>query len=160
MTDLLAHVLTAYAIGAVLSARYEWLDARFITVLMVGACIPEVKKLHLILPEHIIETTFGVPYSWQAFSSVGGVLTMVLIGALFVTPRERKRVGTLLAIGAGSHLLLDAFNWTPAGTMPGVLWPLTSWNPPTPGVYLSTQPEPLFATALLAAVAWALFRRK
>jgi hypothetical protein len=40
-----------------------------------------------------------------------------------------------------------------------VLWPLTVYHPPTPGLYLSTDVWPAFATGTAALAAWLLVRR-
>jgi hypothetical protein len=65
----------------------------------------------------------------------------------------------LLALGAATHLAADALLVKPTGHSYPVLWPLTRYHPPTPGLYLSTDPWPTIAAGLVAVAAWAVARR-
>jgi hypothetical protein len=159
MPDLLAHALLAYAVCTVLSWRYGWLTPAYVTAGMAGAFIPDMMKIQLLVPDAAVEAILGSPFSWSGIHTAGGALVAVLLGAAVVAPRERRRVGTLLAVGAGSHLLADAFLLTPSGRSYEVLWPLLRYNPPTPGLYLSTRPEPTVVAGVVAAAVWLGTRR-
>lgn len=65
----------------------------------------------------------------------------------------------LLLLGGASHLVADAFLRTPTGGSYPLFWPITDYSPPTPGLYLSTDPAPT-AVALGLAVALTLVRRR
>lgn len=159
MPDLLAHVLVAYALGTILSLHFGWLEPRYVTVVMVGSFIPDMGKIHLVIPGWRIESVFEVPFSWFALHTGGGVLIGVLIGGLLVVPRERLRVTALLSVGGASHLLTDYLLQTPTGRSFPILWPITRFRPPTPGLYLSTQLEPTAVAALFALLAYLLRQR-
>ena len=160
MPDLLAHALIAYTIATVLSWRYEWLSRQYVTVAIAGAFIPDMMKMALVLPGPYVEEVIGLPFGWWGIHTLGGAVVAVLIGAVVVVPRERRRVAGLLALGAASHLLADALLIKPTGHSYAVLWPLTRYHPPTPGLYLSTQPWPMVVAGLVAIGAWAVTRRR
>lgn len=151
MTDLLAHALVAFALGRLLGTRYEWVTSPYVTAVMAGAFVPDLVKAKLLLPASSVETALGIPFDWMPLKAPAGVGVAVLIGVLVVAPRVRRRAGACLAVGAASHLLLDAMLLTPSGrqSVP-TLWPLSQYHPPTPGLYLSTQAWPTVAAALLA----------
>lgn len=156
MPDLLAHAFIAYTIASLLSWRYDWLTPAYTTVVMAGAFIPDLTKIKLVITSGAVEQLLGIPFDWGALHTAGGALVATLIGVLVVAPRERIRVGALLSVGAASHLLADSLLLTPSGRSYAILWPLTRYHPPTPGLYLSTQPEPTIAAAVMAFVVWLL----
>lgn len=152
MPDLLAHALLAYAVCALLSWRYDWLGPRYVTVGMAGAFVPDLAKADLLVPDALIEATVGLPFDWSALHTAGGVLVSIAIGALLVAPAHRRRAVALLSVGAVSHLVADALLLTPSGRSYAVLWPLLRYQPPTPGLYLSTEVTPTVVAAAFAAV--------
>lgn len=154
MPDLLAHALLAYAVARILSWQSDWLTAPYVTACMAGAFIPDLAKAELVIPNAVVEHLFHVPFAWFGLHTGGAVLVSVLIGVLIVVPRERKRVFLLLALGAGTHLLADGLLRTPSGRSYAMFWPLMRYNPPTPGLYLSTQPEPTVVAAAVALAVW------
>lgn len=154
MPDLLSHVLIAYTAALVLSWWFGWLTPSYRTVAMVGACIPDMTKITLILRDEYVEAFLGVPFSWKALHTTGGVIVAILIGVTLVAPEERTRVGVLLGLGAVTHLLADALLVTPSGRSYAILWPLTQYHPPTPGLFTSTQPQPTVLVGLVAATVW------
>lgn len=151
MPDLLAHAFIAYAIASVLSWRYEWLTPAYVTVAMAGAFIPDLAKVELLIRSETVEHFLGVPFDWFALHTAGGVAVAIALGVVVVAPCERLRVGLLLSLGASSHLLADGLLLNLSGRSYAMLWPLTQWHPPTPGLYLSTQPEPTLITGLIAS---------
>jgi len=158
MTDLLAHALIAYSLVRVLSWRYDWITTPYVTAGMAGAFIPDIVKVGLLLPDGTVQAALGVPFSWNAIHTLGGSVLCVLIGAVLVEEAERTKTALALSLGAGSHLLADAMLLTASGRSYPVVWPLTRWHPPTPGLYLSTQPEPTIVAGVVAAVVWGLSR--
>lgn len=149
MADLLTHVLVAYVLATLLSWRDGAISPRLTTLAMAGAVIPDLSRMELVVPAASIETALGVPFSWAAFHRVGGAAIVVLIGALAVPPRYRRRALVLLAIGAGSHFALDTLTYSSTGVTRPFLWPLTDRGFATPGLYVSSERWP----ALLSAVA-------
>lgn len=158
MPDLLAHALFAYAIGTALSWRYEWVRRPHVTAVMAGAFVPDLAKAGLVVESSTIQRALGFPFDWFGLHTVGGVVLTIMLGVSLVVVGERKRTALLLGLGAGSHLLADALLLTPSGRSAPLLWPLTGYAPPTPGLYLSTEPEPTVVAAMLAFVVWAVTR--
>lgn len=150
MADLLAHVLFAYAVVTVASWRYEWLTPPYVTVAMMGAMIPDLTKIALLVPSYRVEALLGVPFDWFALHTAGGSFVAVLVGTVLVPADHRKRVLLLLTFGAASHHLLDVVLINPSGYSYAVLWPLTGYHPPTPGLYLSTDRWPALVSGALA----------
>lgn len=157
--DLLAHALVAFTVSLVVSWRVNWITQPYVTVCMAGAFIPDLAKIDLVLENMLIEQILGIPFDWFALHTGGGAMLSVLIGGLIVVPRERLRVLAMLSLGAVSHLLADALLITPSGRSYPILWPLTRFTPPTPGLYLSTQPEPMVIAAGIAIGVWILTLR-
>ena len=156
MPDLLTHALVAYTIAVGLSVRYQWLTPPYVTVAMMGAFIPDLTKIRLLVPSWQLEAWLGLPFEWGALHTVGGTLVSVLIGVAVVRQTDRRRVFGLLAMGASSHLVLDSLLAFPAGRMKFVLWPLTTYRPVFDGLFLSTDRWPVVVAAGLAASAWYL----
>lgn len=158
MPDLLTHVLLAYCLAKAASWRYPWLGAPFVTVVMAGAMIPDVAKVELVLPGSLVAATTGLPFSWFHLHTVGGVALSILLGGALVGRRHRRRVVGLLAAGAGSHLVLDALLRKSTGLSEPMLWPLTWYRLPSPGLYTSIDAWPTVLALLLAASVWAASR--
>lgn len=160
MADVLTHVLWGYVLGTLLSFRYEWLDKRFVTVVMLGALVPDLAKVGLIVDDALVAHALGVPFSWFAIHTPAGSLVACAVGALFVGDGYRTRVFALLVVGAASHHALDALLLDPSGYSYMLAWPLSTYHPPTPGLYLSSDRWPAVVSASLAAVVWAVRRRR
>ncbi len=158
MPDLLAHVFIAYSVCRVLSWRVSWLTSQYITLGMVGAFIPDLVKIKLVIPSWRVEQLLGIPFDWGSFATGGGVLLSMLIGIVLLSTTERRRGGALLALGVLTHLLTDSLLLTPTGRTTQLLWPLTQYTTPAPGLYLSTQPEPTIVTGGFAIVVWGIHR--
>lgn len=160
MPDLLAHALIAYSLATSLSWRYEWLSPSYVTVAMAGAFIPDLTKISLLVSDSAIESMLGVPFDWFALHTLGGSLVSLAIGVVLVASSERRRVAALLGLGAASHLFADALLLNPSGRSYAVFWPLSYYHPPTPGLYLSTDPQPTIVAAAVAAVVFVAARRR
>lgn len=158
MPDLLAHAFIAYTIGKLLSWRYDWFSPAYVTVVMAGAFIPDLTKIRLLIDSSTVEHLLGIPFSWDALHTLGGATIAILIGTLPVAPYIRARTSALLTVGAVSHLLADGLLLNPSGRSYAMLWPLTRYHPPTPGWYLSTQPEPTIVASLVAVLVWSVTR--
>ena len=156
MPDLLAHVFIAYSVCRILSWRLSWLTNQYITLGMVGAFIPDLVKIKLVIPDWRVEQLLEVPFSWESFTTGGGVLLSTLIGVVLLSATERRKGGIVLALGALTHLIADSLLRTPTGRSTQLLWPITQYTTPTPGLYLSTQPEPTIVTGGCAILVWGI----
>lgn len=154
MPDLLAHTFLAYSILRILSWKYRELTIPYVTAGMAGAFIPDIVKIKLLISGVTVEALLEIPFSWGPIHQLGGTVICVLIGAVLVGEVRRRKILLVLSIGAGSHLLADTLLTKASGRSYPVFWPFTRWHPPTPGIYLSTQPEPTIVTGILAAIVW------
>ncbi|WP_135303754.1 metal-dependent hydrolase [Haloarcula amylovorans] len=160
MPDLLTHVLLAYALATLLAYRHAWLTPAFVTLSMVGALVPDLDHISMIIPPTTVEALLGVPFAWGGLQTGGVVLLVILVGTVLVEPGERRRAFAMLALGASTHLFTDALIRVTDGRSQSVFWPLTRYQPPSPGLYLSTDIWPLVAATTLAAVAWYVVRHR
>lgn len=160
MPDLLTHTLVAFTLGSALSWRIGWVVRPYVTAVMVGAILPDLVKIKLLLPSAEVAATLGLPFSWLPLHTLlGAMLSVATVGALVASRAARRR--TLVTVGAGvlSHLILDGFLRTPTGRGGPIFWPITEYQPPTPGLYLSTDPWPA-VLCLCLAVATATINRR
>ena len=156
MPDLLTHVLVAYVLATLLSFKYDWITPTMVTVAMLGAIVPDLTKISLVIPNARMEALLGIPFDWFAVHTVAGSVVAVAIGALLVRSEHRKRVFFLLLLGALSHHFLDAILINPTGYSYALFFPVTSYHPPTPGLFLSSDRWPAVVSALLAGMVWYL----
>ena len=160
MADIFTHVLAGYVIGVLLSWRYEWVTYPFITVVMIGATLPDLSRVGLVVPADAVSVLLGVPWSWTPLHRIGGTAVVVLLGALLVPKRHRRAVGVLLAVGAFSHYALDLFLYKPSGLTGPFLWPFTNHRFAVGGFYLSSDRWPAVVMTAIAGVVWVLDRRR
>jgi membrane-bound metal-dependent hydrolase YbcI (DUF457 family) len=160
MPDLLTHTLVGYIIATILSFKYEWLTPPWVTIAMMGTFIPDLTKIKLVVPSYLAEQILGIPFDWFALHTFGGAIVSVLIGTVLVPSEYRKRIFALLAIGAGSHIFLDAFLITTSGYMSPMLWPITSYGFAMPELYLSSDRWPALVAGSLASSVWWIKRNQ
>lgn len=156
MPDLLAHVLFAYGVCMLLSLHYEWISPQYRTIGMLGALVPDIYKVYLLIPDATVESLVGIPFNWFALRTGGGVVVAVVLAAMVFVPDHQRRAISVLLIGAVSHLVADLFLATPTGQSFPILWPLTSTRPVTPNLYQSTQPTVTVVFAVFAFVTFAV----
>ena len=142
MPDVLTHVLWGYIIGTLLSFRYDWIDARFVTIVMLGALLPDLTKISIVINSDVVEHALGIPFSWSAIHRLGGVVVACAIGALLAGNGDRKLMFGLLSIGAVSHLLLDGLLINASGYSYDIIWPLATYHFPTPNLFVSSDRWP------------------
>lgn len=159
MTDVLTHVLVAYAIATTISIRYEGLTGPDVTVCTMGAMIPDVAKGKLVVADWQVEAALGVPFSWEAIHTLGGSIAAALVGAFLVPAGYRRRVLALLVVGVCSHHLLDLLIAHPGGYVYDLFWPLSTAWVPEGGIYHSSDRWPLAVAATIAGLT-ALARRR
>jgi hypothetical protein len=159
MPDLLTHTLIAFTVCTGLRLQHEWLTSQHVTVAMAGAFIPDLAKAALVVESSVVASLLDLPFSWIGLHTLGGSLLSILIGVTVVVSDERRRVFGLLSLGAGSHLIADALLLKASGRSYAVLWPLTQYHPPTPGIYHSTYIWPSVVAGALALVTYIAVRR-
>lgn len=156
MADVLTHVLVGYILGVALSVRYEWLRPPHVTLVMVGALSPDFVKIQLLVPDGLVAALLGTSFSWDPLHTLGGNLLVLLLGTLCISPGQRRRAFSLLVVGALTHHVLDVSLLTVTGHAYAVFWPLTAYQPPSGGLYLSSDVWPALVAGTLAAAAWVL----
>jgi len=153
MADLLAHVLLAYALFTAVG-WWRTLPRRWVVVAMGGAALPDLTKVRLLVNGGAVESAVGVPFSFAPLTTLGGVLlTAGLVALLFGRERRRRAYGFLVAGGVTS-LVVDALRITIDGRAGSVLYPLTWWEPPSLGFYLTSDPR---VTAVAVGLALGVF---
>lgn len=151
MAELLSHVLLAYAVFTIASWRIEWLTQRWVAVGMIGALLPDLNRIGLFVTDVAIESTLGVPFGIDAIHTLGGLILCAAIGSLLVADHHRPTVGLLLA-GGLSHLFADSLKVWVDGAANAWLYPLSWYRPPTPGLYVSSDPRVLAVVGAIALV--------
>ncbi|MFO7791475.1 MAG: metal-dependent hydrolase [Candidatus Saliniplasma sp.] len=154
MADLLTHVFVAFSVGVLLSWRFPWISKNYITIIMMGSVLPDLTRIGLILEPAFIENLFGVPFSWSPLHTIGGVFIIILILTFSVDNKYSKPLFLLLALGAFTHLFLDSLLLTTTGYSYPLFVPITFYNPPTPGLYLSTDMWPSMISGVTALLVW------
>jgi hypothetical protein len=157
MPDLLTHVLIAYVVGA---AAVWWTDSpdRYLPVVLVGAVAPDAMKATVLL-EVTVGTAFGIPYSFWALHTLGGVVVLSAVGAVTLAAVERRAGFWFLVWGGVSHLVLDLFVVRVDGVAPPYLFPVSAWLPPAANLYTSTDLWTIPVALALALPVWVVRRR-
>ncbi|GGK68660.1 hypothetical protein [Haloarcula sebkhae] len=159
MADLLTHLLVPYIFCTVASWRVDWLDQRWVVVGMGGAAIPDLMKIKIVLEERTVESILGFPFSYDPLSTLGGVLLLAGIIAVAFERRHWRPVFGLVTFGGLTSLLLDGMRVYADGRASAWLYPFTSWRPPTPSLYVSSDPTVLVVALLAAGTVAVLDRR-
>ncbi|WGI18174.1 metal-dependent hydrolase [Methanonatronarchaeum sp. AMET-Sl] len=148
MADLFTHIATVFIILKLLSWKTEFIEDKLIPVGMIGAIIPDLSRLEIIIPSPIIEQ-LGIHYTWFGLHTLVGATITSIILTLFFEKQHRTKVLILLVFGVISHLTLDFFLISPSPEQYAILYPL-AWEPPTIGIYLSTDKIPAILTGTAA----------
>ena len=152
MAELFTHVLVAFAVAVVLSWRFDAVSRPMIPVAMVGAAIPDLNRIDLIVPEETITAVTGIPWSWAIFHRAGGALLVIAIIALLVRREHRGPVVAMLVLGVASHFVLDYFLWQPTGETRLMLWPFLDLRLEYQGFYRSTDQWTAIVAAAIAGI--------
>jgi hypothetical protein len=148
MADLLTHVLVVYVLLTVASWRIEAITARWITIGMAGAAIPDLIKVQLLLPRGFLTELVGIEVSLYPISTLGGVLLIAGAIAVFFE-RERPTAYAYLVVGGCTSLVVDGLRVFVTGRAGHWLYPFTWWQPPTPSLYVTSDPRvPAIAVAV------------
>ncbi|NLV14101.1 metal-dependent hydrolase [Haloarcula argentinensis] len=159
MADLLTHLLVPYILVTVASWRVDWIDQRWVVVGMGGAAIPDLMKIEIVLEERTVESILGFPFSYDPLSTLGGVLLLAGIIAVAFKRRHWRPVFGLVMFGGLTSLLLDGMRVYADGRASAWLYPFTNWRPPTPSLYVSSDPTVLVVALLAAGTVAVLDRR-
>jgi membrane-bound metal-dependent hydrolase YbcI (DUF457 family) len=157
MTDLLTHVLVAYALGTLAAWRVGWLDARHVPMAMVGSVLPDAAKVYL-LTGSLRATIAGVEISWLALQTVGVAVTLAVAGSLLVPPAERRAVLAALVGGVLLHVALDLQVVRAGGYAPPYLYPFSWVQLPSTDLYLSSDIWPAVVAGSAAVLVWTVGR--
>lgn len=153
MADLLTHVLVPYVVLTIASWRVGWLDRSWVVVAMAGAIIPDLVKLSLLVDASTIGSLLGVSFTYQAVSSLGGVVLLAAAGTLAFQRRLWPRVFGLLVFGGFTALLLDGMRKFATGTANPWLYPFLYDRIPTPNLYVTADTVvPLVAVTVAIGV--------
>jgi len=158
MTELLSHVLLAYAMFTAASWRIEWLTKQWVAIGMIGSLLPDLSRIGLFVTDVTIETALGVPFSIGAIHTLGGLTLFAAIGSLVVADHRRRAFALLLA-GGLSHLLADGLKVWVDGAASAWLYPLSWYRHPTPGLYVSSDPRVLAVIGSIALMVALVDRR-
>lgn len=154
MADLMTHVLIAYIAAKLLSLWMPWITTPYVTAAMLGAVLPDLDRIELLIPASTVEHVLGVPFDWAALGLGGPVAIGVLILGVLVPEEHRLRVLAMATLGAGLHLSADLFSGNGPGPADALLWPLSAWEPVLPGWYMSYDVRLAAIAILVAAVTW------
>lgn len=153
MAEWLTHVLVAYALFTAAGWAVGWLDERWVAVGVVGSVLPDLNRLHLLVPAELVSGALGVPFDWRGLHTLGGAVLLAGLGAvLFDSARRRWRAFAVLVVGAVSHIAVDVPQRYADGlTITNVyLHPFGSVRIPSPGWYVSADRWVLPAAAVVA----------
>jgi len=156
MADLLTHLLLAFALGTIASWRVDWLTHRWVVVGVGGAAIPDLVKVDIVLDADTVAAALGIPFSFEPLSTLGGVLIVAGLITLAFERDHWRRVYGLVVTGGVLSLVVDGLRIYADGRASAWLYPLSNWRPPTPSLYVSSDPLVLvvalsFATVVVAA---------
>ncbi|MFA9417886.1 metal-dependent hydrolase [Natrinema sp. HArc-T2] len=156
MADLLTHVLLAYA-GCTILSWYRPIPTPWIAVTMIGAILPDLNRVTLIVSNGTLEKLLGVPFDFGALSTLGGAVILAGIGSMVVTNQHRRTFVALFA-GAVSHLFIDGIKAYADGAAGAWLYPITWARHPTPNLYVSSDPVVLAVAVSITAAVLAIDR--
>lgn len=154
MADMLATVLAVLAALTVAGWWVDWLAPRWIAVAAGGAFVPDLSRVSLVLDGETVEAVLGLPFGYAALETLGGVLLVSGAIAVWFERRYWPRVYGLLVVGGGCHLVLDGLRVFADGRSTTWLFPFApSVRPPTPSLFVSSDPAvPVLAAGATAVV--------
>lgn len=158
MADLLTHVLVAYVLLTVASWRVDAISPPWIAVGMAGAAIPDLVKVRIVLEESVVESALGAEFSWTPLSTLGGVVFVAAAITLAFDRRYWRRVYGSLVAGGLLSLVVDGLRVYADGRTGPWLYPATWWRPPTPSLYVTSDPRVLVVALVVAASVFAVDR--
>lgn len=163
MAEWLTHVLLAYAAFRMLSWYVEWINDQWISIGMIGAILPDLSRLKLVIPSDIVTYLIGVDFDWFGLHTIGGIILLSGVGALlFRNSSDRQRAFVMLLGGSISHIIVDLPQRYADGKMIlnsyGFPFPLP--RPPTPGWYVTPDRWVVIVALVTASVVFFADRRQ
>jgi hypothetical protein len=155
MPDVLTHVLVGYVVGSLVAARRDEVGPAGVTLVMAGALSPDFVKIGLLLPDGVVESALGLPFSWAPLHAIGGTLVVALLSGHIVAREYRGTATALVALGAVTHLFLDSLLLKPSGYAGSFLLPFSVYRSPAGMLYLSSDRWMAPVAAAVAASVWA-----
>jgi hypothetical protein len=152
MADLLTHVLVVYCLLTVGSWRFDRLTDRCIAVGMGGAVVPDLVKLDLLVSSYRIEQVVGFPVTYAHFATLGGVLLTAGVITVLFEREAWRRTYVFLVVGGVTSLVVDGLRVRADGHASAWLFPfLPSFRPPTPSLYVTSDPRILVVALCVSA---------
>lgn len=159
MAEMLSTVLVTYAAFTIASWWIDGLDRRWIVVAMGGAAIPDLVKIRILVDADVIENAIGLPFDYSPVASVAGVAVVAGIIALFFGEQWRRKAYTVLVAAGAFSLVIDGLRVYADGFANFYLYPL--WiRPPTPGLFVSSDPAVLVVALAVCVVIFVIDRWK
>lgn len=159
MPDLLSHILIVYILYKPTDWFFSWFSDRALGVVMIGAMLPDLAKIRLVLPTEPIDQMLGQKLILNGIHRLGPTTVLACIGAMLFKQGKRRQAFTWLMAGAGLHLALDLTVKRAGGVAPPYLYPLTWWEPPALNLLQSSDTWPYVITSLIAISIWFVDRR-
>lgn len=159
MPDLLTHVLIVYSGLTVLSWYSDRVAPAFIPVAMIGAIIPDLNRISVIIDPELIESLLGTHFTFLVIHRLGGTLALVGVGALLFAGEHRRTAFGYLFVGALTQYPLDALIQRANGLTPPYLYPFSWWQAPAGNLYLSSDLWMAIPAIVLALAIWYFDRR-
>jgi len=157
VADLLTHVLVPYVVLTVASWRVD-VPRRWVVVAMCGAAMPDLVKAKVVFFDLLgVRSVFGVDLAFAGFARLGGVLLLAGAVAVFFGSRWRRAYAYLVA-GGLSSLLVDGMRVYADGRADFYLYPFTWWRPPTPSLYITSDPRVLLTALAVSATVFLVDR--
>ncbi|CCQ33094.1 membrane-bound metal-dependent hydrolase protein [Halorhabdus tiamatea SARL4B] len=159
MAELLSTVLVTYAAFTIAGWWLDGLDRRWVVVAMGGAAIPDLVKIEILVDADVIENAIGLPFDYSPVASVAGVVVVAGIIALLFGEQWRRTAYAVLLASGGFSLVIDGLRVYADGFANFYLYPL--WvRPPTPGLFVSSDPAVLVVAILVSTVTFGIDRWK
>lgn len=157
MADLLSTVFLTYAVFTAATWWLDGLDRHWVTVAMGGAAIPDLVKIDLVLEARTVERALGIPFDYAPLASLAGVIVVAGIVALLFGEQWRRKAYAILIAAGGFSLLLDGLRVYADGSASFYLYPI--WiRPPTPNLFVSSDPAVLVVALVVSVVTVAIDR--
>ena len=160
MAELFTHVLAGFIVATIASWRYEWITPPLVVACMVGAAIPDLNRLDLLVPAEAITAATGIPWTWGVTHRAGTGLLIALLVTLLVRPDLRRAVFAMCCVGIASHLVIDYILWQSTGYTNLMLWPVLDLTVEYQGFYRSSDRWPAVVATVLAGVVVLVDRRR
>lgn len=159
MADLLSHVLFAFVVFTVAGWAVDGLGRRWVAVGMVGAILPDLDLVGVLVDGSVVSESIGLPFDWGAIHTLGGVLLLAAAGAVLFEGRvQRRRAFVLLGAGGTVHLAVDGVKLWADGANGVSLYPFSWWRNPTPGLYAPGDRHVVVVAVVVAGAVWLLDR--